>query len=199
MKKPSVLIILALLISSSIFAQTQAKKGNYKFLKGESSLNIQYEYSDMTVGKNLTEEEYVNENVAERNEDEAGKGDKWKEGWISSRNDRYEPKFESLLNKSMEKTGITATEDSDSKYTLIVKTTYTEPGFNIGVMKKPAYVNYELTFIETETEKEVANYILEKVPGSQAMGGDFDVGSRIAESYAKSGKMLGSYIAKNLK
>ena len=199
MKKTNLLLIGALFMGSTLFAQTHAKKGHYKFLKGESSILIKYEYEDMTVGKKLTEEEYVSQKVADYNKKEAGTGDAWAESWVSSRDARYEPKFESLFNKSLEKTGITATEDADANIMLIVKTIYTEPGFNVGVMKKPASVNYVFLFVDRETGEELANYTLSQVPGAQAMGYDYDAGSRIAESYAKSGKMLGSYIAKNLK
>jgi hypothetical protein len=180
-------------------AQTPAKKGHYMFLKGETSFTIKFEYDDMIVGKKLTEEEYINQKVEDYNEDEPGKGDKWKEAWFNARDERYEPKFEDLINKSMEKIGMTATEDTKAKYMLIVKTVYTEPGFNVGVMKKPAFVNFVFIFMDTESGEEVANYTLSKVPGSQSMGFDYDVGSRIAESYAKGGKMLGSYIYKYLK
>ena len=138
--------------------------------------------------------------VTDGNEKEAGTGDKWKESWEGSRDSRYEPKFLALINDQLEKPGIKASEDTESaQYELIVKTIYTEPGFNIGVMKKPAAVSFEFIFIEIASKEEVGIFILENVPGAQAMGYDYDVGSRIAESYAKGGKMLGGYIAKFLK
>ena len=198
MKKTS-LIILALIISSFLNAQTHAKKGNYSFLKNEKNITIVFDYSNMKVGKDLSEEEYVDKKVKEHNEKEAGKGDKWKEGWFGARESRYQPKFMELINKSLSKTSLKASEGGNTKYTLIVKTVYTEPGFNIGIMKQPAYANFEMIFIETESKKVVKKYVLTKVPGSQAMGYDFDAGSRIAECYAKAGKMMGAYIAKALK
>jgi len=154
----------------------------------------------MKVGKDESEAKYVAKKVEEGNEKEAGKGDEWKKSWENSREARYQPKFEELINEKLENTKITVSEKTEeAKYQLIVRTVYTEPGFNVGVMKKPASVNFEFVFIEIETGKEVAKYALDKVPGSQAMGFDYDVGSRVAESYAKAGKMLGSYIAKSLK
>jgi hypothetical protein len=199
MKKISLLVVLAMFVSITSIAQTHAKKGKYSFLKGEKTINLSFDYSNMTVGKNLTEDEYVNQKVTDHNKKEAGKGDKWKEAWEGAREKRYEPKFETLINKSMAKAGIKASQGADAKYTLIVKTVYTEPGFNIGIMKQAAYVNFEMIFIEAESKKEVAKYVLTKIPGSQAMGYDYDAGSRIAESYAKAGKMMGAYIYKGLK
>ncbi len=37
------------------------------------------------------------------------------------------------------------------------------------------------------------------VPGSQAMGFDYDTGTRIAEAYAKGAKMLAGFISKKIK
>lgn len=200
MKRLSVLMILSLVFALSSFGQGPAKKGKYTFLEGETSLKVAYEYDNMKVGKQLDEEEYVADKVAEANKKEAGKGDEWKKGWLDSREARYQPKFEALINQELEKTKITVSENTEeAKYLLIVKTVYTEPGFHVGVMKKAASVNFVFVFVEIATGKEVATYTLDGVPGSQAMGYDFDVGSRIAESYAKAGKMLGSYIAKSLK
>ena len=184
--------------SMATSAQVHAKKGKYAFLKGEKTLNLEYDYSNMTVGKKKTEKEYVARKVADHNKKEAGKGDKWKENWLNARSKRYEPKFETLINKSMIKAGIKASQGSGAKYTLVVKTTYTEPGYNIGISKMPARVDFEMVFIETASKKEVASYVIPNVPGSQMMGFDFDVGSRVAECYAKGGKMIGLIFIKEL-
>ncbi|AWV99177.1 hypothetical protein [Arcticibacterium luteifluviistationis] len=198
MKKVALFLLLSSFVSLTTFAQTHAKKGKYGFLKGEKMLNLEFDYDNMNVGKKLTEEEYVAKKVAEYNEDEAGRGEKWKASWFDSREERYEPKFEELINKYLLKAGLEAKKGADAKYTLIVKSVFTEPGFNVGVARKPAYVDYEMTFVETATKKVVATYALLKIPGSQMMGFDFDAGTRIAESYAKSGKMMGAYISKAL-
>ena len=88
----------------SSIAQSPAKKGDYTFLKGETSLKISYDYDTMKVVKELDEDEYVAEKVEEGNEKEAGKGDEWKKSWEDSREARYQPKFESLINEQLEKT-----------------------------------------------------------------------------------------------
>lgn len=197
--KKTILLITTVICFSLIGNTQTAKKGDYSFLKGQKELNIEFDYTNMKVGKYATEEAYIKEKVAEHNKKEAGKGEKWKESWEGSREKRYQPKYMELINKSLEGVGMVAKENSVAKYTLIVKSIFTEPGFNVGVVKQPAYVDFEMIFIETDTKKEVGRYILYKIPGSQAMGYDFDAGSRIAECYAKAGKMMGSYIAKALK
>jgi hypothetical protein len=137
--------------------------------------------------------------VTEYNEKEKGKGDKWKEGWETAREKRYEPKFMELFKKN-NKGVVKVINDEDAQYTLIVKTTFTEPGFNIGVVRQNAYINVDYIVVETANpDKVVAHFSQSKVPGAQAMGYDFDAGSRIAESYAKAGKMFGKFMAKQMK
>ncbi|MBK5283831.1 MAG: hypothetical protein JJE25_00375 [Bacteroidia bacterium] len=187
------------LSSTTVFGGIKVKSGSLSKLKSEKTLKVEYDYSKMRVGKDLTEDQYVKQKVSEANAKSHGKGDAWKSSWINARADRYHPKFEELFNKVAKGHTISQTA-TDAKYTLIVKTVYTEPGWNVGVMKKPSYVNFVFKIVETaDPTKVIAELTLDKVPGSQIMGGDFDAGSRISESYAKSGKMLGKFFADKIK
>lgn len=204
MKKTALVLSLAFVALSGIsFGQKIVSIEGEKtpaFLKGQTNINVEFDYSDMAVGKFKSEQDYINEKVEEYNKDEPGRGDKWRESWIGSRERVYHPKFMTLFNKGLEKNGISGEEGIDAQYTLIVHTYFTEPGFNVGVVSQPAGVSFEYIFVETENrEKIVAKYRQEKVPGAQAMGMDFDTSTRISESYAKAGKMLAAFIAKNLK
>lgn len=188
-------------ITTLTFSQKIVKKeGDLGFLKSIKELNLVYDYSNMGVGKFDSEEDYVAKKVEEFNKKEAGKGDSWKESWVGSRERVYQPKFEELFNKYITKGGINAaTNLSEAKYTLIIKTVFTEPGYNIGISSKPAGVSFEYIFVESGTDKVVAKFTQAGVPGAQAMGMDYDTSTRISESYAKAGKMLGGYLMKNLK
>ncbi len=192
-----VFAITVIAFTSQLAAQKiNLESGSIKEIVKEKTINIQYDYSDFQVGKAGSEADYIAKKVAEYNKDEPGKGEKWQAGWVDSRKNRYEPKFEELINKMLESKGIVHGNFADAKYTLIVKTTFLEPGFNVGVMKQPAYVSFEFTYVETASPSTiVAKMTLLKVVGSQFMGYDFDMGSRIAESYAKAGKILGKYLA----
>lgn len=200
MKKLSALFLLVGLVAFSMNAQkVQLKKGSLNFLKGVKTVNLEYDYSTMGVGKYKRESDYVNEKVKKYNADEPGKGDKFKEGWISSRSNRYQPKFEELINKELGKTGMKLSDDmSEADVTLTVVTTFTEPGFNIGIMKKPAACNFRYVFTDNNG-KVLAELTQVNVPGSQFAGFDYDAGSRIAESYAKGGKSLGKTMYKVVK
>ena len=54
--------------------------GSLAFLKGQTSLNVDYVYDGLRVGKK-TEEDYVRERVKAKNDEEPGKGDKWLAAW----------------------------------------------------------------------------------------------------------------------
>jgi len=197
MKFYRIAIVFALLLfGSTSFAQKiKVESGDIKALKGLSELKIEYDYSDLSVGKFEVEDDYIDNKVAELNEDEAGTGDSWKVKWFEDRPERFEPKFEELFSKYAE--SIESGQDVDADIVMNVHTTFLEPGWNAGVMKRPAFLNLELTF--TKAEEELVVITLLKCPGSDAMGFDFDTGYRISEGYAKAGKSLGKYLMKNVK
>lgn len=193
---------ISMLAADETFAQrVELRSGDVGVLAGQKTVNVEYDYSDFGVGKFATEQEYLDKKSAEYNAKEAGKGDSWKKAWVDDRKNRYEPKFEELFNKGMEDKGLTAvTARPDAQYTLIVKTKFVEPGFNVGVMRKNAYVDYEIDLVESANKSnKVAQLSMRNVPGGQFGGFDFDTGTRIAESYAKAGKSLAAFLDKKLK
>jgi hypothetical protein len=201
MKKLFAFCLIGMLAFHAFSQKIVTESGDLNFLKDQTTINVEYDYSSMAVGKYKTENEYVNNKVAEHNKDEAGKGDKWKDGWVGARKERYEPKFEELINDVLKNNGILFKQNaSDAKYTLIVKTSFTEPGWNIGISKMSASANLDYIFVETANREVIVGSFYQRgVPGSQAMGYDFDAGTRIAECYAKGGKSLGQMILKTQK
>ncbi len=204
MKKLCLLIVAVLfaaLMNEAMAQKITMKSGSLDFLNGLDKLKVEYSYDGLSVGDFKTEDEYVQHRVAELNKDEAGTGDKWKESWFRDREARYQPRFETEINNVFNDKTLPLQVDPkvDAKYTFIFKTLFIEPGFNVGVMRKDAYINAELTFFETGNPGSVLAVILiEKSPGAVAMGMDFDTGMRIQEAYAKAGKEIGKYIFKNV-
>jgi len=193
----TVFVALLVLIITAVQAQKiKVTNGDLAFLKGQTEVLLEYDFSEMAVGKFEKEEDYLAKKVAEYNKDEAGKGDTWKEKWISDREGMFYPKFEQLLNKYTAKADCNfSREHSTAKYTIIVKTTFTEPGFYIGIAKKDAMINLEIKFVETANKDNVlALMTMTNIPGRG--GSDIVTGPRIAEAYAKGGKELGAYLVK---
>jgi hypothetical protein len=198
MKKLFISLLIPMLASGLILnaQKITVEKGSAGAVKGQKMLAT-FDYSNMAVGKFATEDEYINKKSADYNKDEAGKGDKWAASWKGDRATRYEPRFEELINKYGEKAGISASRTAtDAKFEVNVHTIFTEPGFNVGVMRKPAYINVIVTFKDLSSGQEVAVLKVENCPGQDAMGYDFDTGVRIEESYAKLGKALAAFITK---
>ena len=164
-------------------------------LKGQTSINVEYDYEGQAVGKYDRESDYIADRKSKYNADEAGRGDHWAEEWVNDRENLYQPKFEELLT---DRTGWKIS--SDAQYTIILKTLKTEPGFNVGIMRQPAFIDTEAVIVETANKEEVICRIsMLKAPGQDAMGYDYSTGPRIAEAYAKTGKSLGALIQKSTK
>jgi hypothetical protein len=135
--------------------------------------------------------------VADYEKDEAGKGKKWEESWKADRPNRFEPKFELLFNENTSGVKVDS-KAGTAKYKVLVHTTFIEPGFNVGVTRKPAFINAEIIFTEADG-KEVAVITVQNCPGRDAMGFDYDTGYRIEEAYAKLGKSLAAFLNKQIK
>lgn len=191
------ILSVALLVSANAMAQkVRLLDGSLDALKGVSKINAQFDYSKMGVGKFETEEEYIEKKKDDYNKKEAGKGNEWEKAWKADRKNRFEPQFRELFAKHAD---MNIGDFPNEKYTLIFKTTYTEPGFNIYVTRKYAEVDGEAWIVETANpEKVVAKISVQNCPGRTYGGNDYDTGTRIQESYAVAGKGLGKFLKKEI-
>ena len=161
--------------------------GSMDAVKNETQLNVVYDYSKMAVGKFDDEADYISKKKSDYNEKEAGRGESWAKAWKADRSKRFEPTFEELFNKHSEKTKVGSYPSA--KYTLIFKTTFTEPGFNVHVMRKNASIDGEFWVVETANQGHViAKVQMSDAPGRTFGGYDYDTGARIEECYAMAGK-----------
>jgi hypothetical protein len=193
MKLLNGLLALSLIILGTLSADAQRIKttnGNADILKNESVVNIEFIYDGMSVGKYDKEADYIKAKTEEYNKKEPGKGDSWARSWVSDRESRFEPRF---INEFQDATGMTVKKDA--KYTLVFKTTSTEPGYNIVISRKNAEIDAEAWIVETaDKSKKLAEFTISNAPGRIYGGYDYDTGTRIQESYAVSGKRLGKYL-----
>jgi hypothetical protein len=199
MKRLSVILLTGLfLLSGGYLTAQKLVSGSVDMLKGEKVLNLAYDYSHMTVGKYKNEQDYVTKKKDDMNKKEAGSGDKWAEGWVNDRAGRYQPRFENNFNMVLSNFGVSAKENApNAKYTLIIKTTFTEPGFNIGMMRQNAYIDMTVDVVETAAMDKVLGSIEMKKLQSVYMGGyDFDTGARIESCYDRAADNLGAFLVK---
>ncbi|MCX7768621.1 MAG: hypothetical protein N2110_06330 [Flavobacteriales bacterium] len=171
------------------------ESGSLDFMKSTKAFKVSYIFTDMKVGKK-TEDEYLNEKAAKYDREEPGRGGKFKESWFRDRETRFYPKFEELFNEHASKVGLKISR-KEGEADMVVHTTFTEPGYNVGVSRMPASINLIITF--KQGDKELAKISLTGVPGQTFGGYDFDTGLRIQEAYAKAGKELAQFLVNQLK
>ncbi len=188
------LAMLALGVNSLQAQRLKLTEGDLAMLKGQTSINFEFTYDPMSVGKFDTEKEYLEKKTEEYNKKEAGRGDNWAKSWVADRHSRFEPKFIELFTKA---SGLS--ESKTAKYTIIFKTKFTEPGFNIGIVRKNAKIDADAVIVETaDKSKVVALITVDDALGRTFGGYDFDTGQRLAEAYADAGKALGKMISKKM-
>lgn len=196
------LMVLAAFIAAPVaFAQDmEVKKGDFAFLAAEKEINVEFDYSKMTMMKEKkSEAQYVEERAKDLNEKAKGNGETWKKKWQGAREGIWQPKFVELVNTILTK----AKKDvmfqeglGNAKYTLIVEVVWVFPGWDVYMMKQAAKVTTNLKFVETSNKSNVLLEIFaEEAPGDQ-WGSQFSNETRIGEGFAKTGKSLGQMLVK---
>lgn len=199
MKKTAILVLL-FFTGIAMAQDVEVVKGDFKFLKDQKELNIEFVYSNLKLMKEeVTEAQYVKERAAELNEKSKGKGDIWKKKWEGSKELIWNLKFLELANVvlSKDKKDLTFQEGlTNAKYTLIVDVVWIYPGWDAGVMKQAAKVSTVLRFVETANRSNVVLEITtDKAPGDQ-WGNNYSNESRIGEGFAKTAKTMSKMILK---
>lgn len=193
--------ILMLFSFLACFAYANAIKnhtsGDLTVLKGVKKVNIQFTYNDMVVG-GMTESGYIEKKVSEYNAKKEGRGDEFAKVWEHNKINVYPVNFIELFEKG---TGIKCdANNTDEEYTIIVNTTFFEPGFNVGVVRRNAEVSVVVKVVKaSEPEKVLAEVSAQNCPGRTVWGYDFDVASRVSEAYAKAGKEVAKVVKKACK
>lgn len=198
MKKIIATFLLLSCIATLSFAQSIVlTSGSVDFIKDQKVIDFSFSYEEMLVGK-LTEQEYVDKKTSEYNKKEDGKGEEWKKAWYGDRTERFEPKFLELFDKYMSEVGIAAGTEG-AKYRIEINTDFTEPGWNVGVMRQNASVDLSCKVKNIETGEQVASIRIRNASANNFWGTDFTSGYRVQETYAKAGRELAKFLIKKAK
>lgn len=194
------LLVLAVLLASSVAMAQEIVKGDLGFLKDQKEVNVEFDYSKLTLMKEKkSEAEYIADRVADLNEKGKGTGEAWKKKWNGAREAIWQPKFMELINIVLgkEKKDVSFQEGlTSAKYTLIVEVAWVFPGWDVAMMKQPAKVTTNLKFVETANKSNVICEVLsENKPGDQ-WGSQFSNESRIGEGFAKTAKDFAKFLSK---
>lgn len=196
------LLTLTLFASAGTCQAMKVKliSGDLKALKGETLVRVEYVYPEnLMVGK-ISAKQYIEDKRAKLNEDSPGKGDMWAKQWLDSRETRFHPKFEELMNKifkdKKKPLRISRTAD-DAKFTLILTATWIDVGWHAGIAARPAFLNAEINIVETANpSRSVAKIQVTKAPGAKAWDVGYVPELRLEESFAKCGKEVANLIVK---
>ena len=85
------------------------------------------------------------------NEKEPGKGSAFVNQWFDDREILYEPAF----RKNFEKYSELKLNDKSAPYTLILKTSRTEGGWDVGVMGHPGEIDGELWIVDSANQTKI--------------------------------------------
>ncbi len=199
--KKNVLLFALLLCTTVMFSQkVKVTQGDFKNLKGIAAYNLEFDYSNLSIPKYKSEEEFLADKMAKRDEKDPEAGEKFKESWFADRENRYEPKFIESFNKRFDDGEIKVGNDIGAEYTMKIHTTMMYAGYNVGVVRQNSKIEATVSVYKTGDPSNVifsADYT--KVEGSGAMGYDFDSGYRISEAYAKLAKEVAYNIKKKAK
>lgn len=213
MKKTSIflqvifgLMVAGLATGCSPFNKVHVRSGSLGVLQNHQVVNLEYRYDGLRVGQyekeSWPEQEHVAKKVAAAEAKKPGGGELWRQAWIGNRASKFEPKFESLLNKQLAQgpQPLQFGRHPDAPCTLIVESQYLEPGWNAAIAARPALLTADAIFVETQNRgNTVARVSLVNMTGMDPMGFAFDEAWRMQESYAKAGKELGILLRKTLK
>ena len=206
------LLAFVLIVAMRGFGQkVKLEDGDLSPLKSEKTIAFAFSYDSMMIGSGKesghhpgpphphshgqqTEAEYVAKHTEDYNKKSPGKGDEWEKKRKKKREALYEPAF----TKEFEKYG-SLQPDPKSKYTLIFKTTNTEPGFNIGFMRHNAEISGVAWIVETANKSHViAKISVINAPGGSFFENDYATDERISTAYSEAGIGLRYFIKEKL-
>jgi len=172
--------------------------GDLSFLKGQTTLNVQFVYDGMQVSQ-FTEPIYLKQKKSEYRK--TADYEKFMSDWEADRAGKYEPKFIKQINYTLFRADMKADMGlGDAKYIMIVKTAKTEPGFYNGsnTMKRDTYIDLVVDFVAAADTNNVlcsikANYIVGETDNLAEMK---ETNSKIALAYGAAADKISKIIYK---
>lgn len=199
--KNVIAIACLLLLSTSAFSQkVKVIEGDFKNLKGINEYNLVFDYSNLSIPKYKSEEEFLEDKMAKRDDKDPEAGEKFKESWFADRENRYEPRFIESFNKRFGDGEVRVGDFPEAPYTMKVHTTLMWAGYNVGVWRENSKIEATVSVYKTDNPNDILfSAEFTRVEGGSFTGTDFNSGDRIAEAYAKLAKKLSSEIKRKAK
>lgn len=200
MKKILSLLLVAL-VSVALYGQkSRIESGSLDFMKAKPPVVLSFTYEGTKVGK-MTETDYIDKKVKEKNSRYSGEGDEWKEQYMHTKTTVNEGHFRQLFGVIMKSKGVTVTGNPDeANYEIRVNVDFLEPGFNAGgFVSKAASMNVTCRFYDKASGEEVAAVEITNASTDSDVDDDYSVGLKLKECYGKCGKSLAQIIVAQAK
>lgn len=182
------LLLVVLTIGLAVAVQAQKVTGDISCLKGQSQINITFDYQGVTYDGDSESKYLKNENLAKDSE--------WRTAWTSTyRTEKWEPRLTEDLNKEIAKKKMECGDFPEATYTIIVKLVDIDPGSFAGPMSVPAKITANASIVNTETNEVMATIELKKIaynPYFTAPRPEL----RVAEAFSCVGELIGKKLSK---
>ncbi len=173
------------------------------FIKKGDTLKIVYDYSKMKVDTFSSQELFIKSTVQKYNLKEPGRGDKWKSDWFSDRVNMFQPRFETLFRKYLQKKMAYCVNCQNADFVVVVRTTRTYLGYSnhliYSMFSWAAECDFEIDIYKTDNFKDpIAIGFLERARGQDYGGYYYETGIRITEAYARVARAIATDIVKKI-
>jgi len=186
MKKEYLSFVILLITTFGFSQRYKVLKGSLESLKGISEYNITFDYSAVEVHGYESEGAFLKEKMDKRKNKE-GKAEEFKKEWFESRTTKYEPNFINYFNERFTNNEIELVINSESKYTMNLKTTWIYPGY----FSEDAKISVVINVFETANPKNIiAKIKFNRVRGIDKEQFNINLSNRIANAYEKVAKNL---------
>lgn len=186
------LLILFVAISCVCMAQAQKVKGDLSPLKGQSKVNVVFNYDGVT---------YDGDSEAEFFKDNNDRDDfaQWKKDWTTTfRTDMWEPEFLEELNDEVDDLHMDFGDYANATYTMKVKITDIDPGSFSGPFSVPSILTGEITITKTGSSESIATISFSKVQGNGFQLTPI-IEHRVKFAFDELGETIGEVLKKKIK
>lgn len=197
--KVKLLLFVCFLTGSILQAQKFSEDiVQLKNLAGVTEYQVIFDYKNLKVDHFETEEDFLKDKMDKRKED--GRDESFRINWFADRENKYEPRFLEAFQKQIKKKAVAGKENEKATHQILIKTDKIIPGYNIGVAKKPAYIDVTVTIYPKDTPTQlIYKAKISNLLGYSNFFGDYNSGDRIALAYERLGNALGKKIKKAIK
>ncbi|MDL2227606.1 hypothetical protein LJC30_01795 [Odoribacter sp. OttesenSCG-928-L07] len=182
------LVIVAISLFVLIgFANAQKFKPTPDFLKGQTEINVLFDYSNVVFDGDAKSDYYEY------------KGDEWVEEWEGKRRTENSNSYISDINDELKKCNILVGDYPNSQYTMIVEVLDCDFGAFAGPMSVPAKLKCTIKIVKTGATEVLASITLKESQNPFSAVGtpiDFD---RMYLAFGEMGEEVGEKLVKVLK